>query len=168
MDEPDTQIRTNIKEGDIAPDFELTADDGRKVKLSDYRGKTVALYFYPMDDTPGCTTEATGIRDAWKEFIRRDVVVLGISSDDVDSHRAFKECYLLPFTLLADPQHTVCEQYGTWGMGDRAMRTTFLIAPSGRVLKIWELVNPAEHAKWLLKEIDKTVSVNSASGSPPQ
>jgi len=155
MTETDAIPKIGIKEGDVAPDFGLTADDGRHVKLSDYRGKLVVLYFYPMDGTPGCTTEAVNIRDAWQEFTKRDVVVLGASSDDVTSHQAFKECYQLPFTLLSDPQHVVCDSYGTWGMGDKAMRTTFLISGSGHVLKIWPLVDPAEHAKWLLKEIDK-------------
>ena len=151
-----TAIRVN--EGDIAPDFELLSDDGSQIKLSDYRGKTVVLYFYPMDDTPGCTTEAVNIRDAWGEFTKRDVVVLGVSSDDVTSHRAFKECYELPFTLLADPQHVVCDSYGTWGVNNKATRSTFLISDSGHVLKIWALVDPAEHAKWVLGELDKQLA----------
>lgn len=155
MTEADATPAITIKEGDIAPDFELMADDGRQVKLSDYRGKTVALYFYPMDNTPGCTTEAINIRDAWQEFVKRDVVVLGVSSDDVTSHKAFKECYALPFTLLSDPEHIVCDQYGTWGMDSKATRSTFLVDGSGRVLKIWALVDPAAHAKWLLEQLDK-------------
>jgi peroxiredoxin Q/BCP len=147
-----------IKEGDLAPDFELIADDGSQVRLSDYRGKTVALYFYPMDGTPGCTTEAVNIRDAWGEFVKHDVVVLGVSSDDIASHRDFKECYQLPFKLLSDPQHVVCDSYGTWGMDNRATRSTFLIAESGRVLKVWALVDPAEHARWLLEELDRQLA----------
>ena len=142
-------------EGDVAPDFELLADDGEPIKLSDYKGKTVALYFYPMDDTPGCTTEAVGIRDAWGEFIKRDVIVLGVSSDGIDSHREFKSCYELPFKLLSDPMHVGCDRYGTWGIDGRAMRTTFLISPSGRVIKTWRLVDPTKHAKWLLAEVNK-------------
>jgi peroxiredoxin Q/BCP len=161
-----TNTTSRIKEGDIAPDFELIADDGRQVKLSDYRGKTVALYFYPKDDTPGCTTEAVNIRDAWQEFVKRDVVVLGISSDDISSHRAFKECYALPFALLSDPQHVVCDEYGTWGVDNRATRSTFLIAETGRVLKIWALVDPAEHARWLLKEIEKAARIYEGMGLP--
>ncbi len=149
---------TKIREGELAPDFELTADDGRQVKLSDYRGKTIALYFYPADHTPGCTTEAVNIRDAWAEFVGRDVVVLGVSSDDIPSHQAFKECYALPFTLLSDPQHVVCDSYGTWGVNERALRSTFLISASGRVLKTWVLVDPAEHARWVLEEIDKQLA----------
>lgn len=145
----------SIKEGDIAPEFELIADNESTIKLSDYRGKKVVLYFYPMDDTPGCTTEAVNIRDAWEEFTKRDAVVLGVSSDDVVSHRAFKECYALPFKLLSDPQHVVCDLYGTWGMNNKATRSTFLISDSGKVLKIWALVDPAEHAKWVLEELDK-------------
>lgn len=152
----------SIKEGDIAPDFELSSDDGREVKLSDYRGKKVVLYFYPMDDSPGCTTEAVNIRDAWQEFVKRDVAVLGISSDDIPSHQAFKECYVLPFTLLSDPEHVVCDQYGTWGMNNKAARSTFLIDETGRVLKVWALVDPAEHARWLLEEIDRQFADNEA------
>ncbi len=157
MTKPVDNIAT-IQEGDIAPDFELTADDGRQVKLSDFRGKTVALYFYPQDDTPGCTTEAVDIRNAWAEFVKRDVVVLGVSSDDIPSHQAFKECYALPFKLLSDPRHEVCEKYGTWGVNEKATRSTFLISGSGEVLKAWPLVDPAEHAKWLLAEIDKQLA----------
>lgn len=150
-----TNATNTTKEGDIAPEFELLDDRGNQVRLSDYRGETVILYFYPMDKTPGCTTEAINIRDAWKEFVDRDVAVLGISTDDVESHRDFKECYQLPFKLLADPEHVVCERYGTQGAGNMATRTTFLIDETGRVLKIWTLVDPAEHARWLLDEIDR-------------
>jgi peroxiredoxin Q/BCP len=103
-----------VEEGKPAPDFELTTDSGESVKLSDFRGKPVVLYFYPKDDTPGCTTQACGIRDSYGEFKKAGAVVLGVSPDDEKSHVKFKEKYELPFTLLADPEHKVAEQYGTW------------------------------------------------------
>ena len=104
-----------IEEGKPAPDFELATDTGERVKLSDFRGKPVVLYFYPKDDTPGCTVEACGFRDAYSEFEQRGAVVLGVSPDDEASHVKFKEKYSLPFTLLADPEHRVADEYGVWG-----------------------------------------------------
>jgi peroxiredoxin Q/BCP len=101
-----------IEEGKPAPDFELAADTGERVKLSDFRGKPVVLYFYPKDDTPGCTVEACGFRDAYSEFEQRGAVVLGVSPDDESSHTKFKQKYSLPFTLLADPEHHVADEYG--------------------------------------------------------
>ena len=104
-----------IEEGALAPDFELTSDSGSAVRLSALRGKPVVIYFYPKDDTPGCTTQACGIRDAYGEFERAGAVVLGISPDSERSHVKFREKYDLPFTLLADTDHAVAEQYGVWG-----------------------------------------------------
>src|ERR1700757_709818 len=104
-----------VEEGKPAPDFALTSDAGETVRLSDLRGKQVVLYFYPKDDTPGCTTQACGIRDSYGEFERAGAVVLGVSPDSERSHVKFKEKYGLPFTLLADPDHAVAEQYGVWG-----------------------------------------------------
>ena len=104
-----------IEEGSPAPDFELTSDSGETVKLSALRGKPVVLYFYPKDDTPGCTTQACGIRDAYGEFERAGAVVLGVSPDDEKSHVKFRKKYELPFTLLADTEHEVAERYGVWG-----------------------------------------------------
>src|SRR5512139_2707598 len=101
--------------GQTAPDFELTADDGRAVRLSDLRGQRVVLYFYPKDDTPGCTTQACGFRDNYVEIQERNALVLGISPDDVASHVKFKTKFNLPFKLLADPEHKVAELYGVWG-----------------------------------------------------
>ena len=142
-----------IAEGQEAPDFELTSDAGETVKLSDLRGKPVVLYFYPKDDTPGCTTQACGIRDVYSDFRERGAVVLGVSPDDEASHVKFKEKYSLPFTLLADPEHEVAEKYGVWGekkfMGKKYMgvsRSTFVIDESGRVKKVFEKVTPATHA----------------------
>jgi thioredoxin-dependent peroxiredoxin len=129
-----------IEAGQKAPDFELETDEGGTVRLSDLRGKPVVLYFYPRDDTPGCTAQACGIRDAWSEFSDQAAVVLGVSPDTVASHRKFKEKYGLPFTLLADPDHAVAEQYGVWQEKSYAGRTymgihrsTFVIAPDGTV-----------------------------------
>ncbi len=142
-----------IAEGQEAPDFELTSDAGETVKLSDLRGKSVVLYFYPKDDTPGCTTQACGIRDAYGEFEQAGAVVLGVSPDDERSHVKFRSKYELPFTLLADTKHAVAEQYGVWGekkyMGKKYMgisRSTFVIDEDGKVKKVFEKVTPATHA----------------------
>jgi peroxiredoxin Q/BCP len=142
-----------IAEGQPAPDFELTSDSGETVKLSALRGKPVVLYFYPKDDTPGCTAQACGIRDAYGEFEQAGAVVLGVSPDSETSHVKFKEKYGLPFTLLADADHTVSELYGVWGekkfAGKKYMgvsRSTFVIAADGTVSKIMHDVKPATHA----------------------
>ncbi len=142
-----------IAEGQAAPDFELTSDAGETVRLSGLRGKQVVLYFYPKDDTPGCTTQACGIRDAWSDFERAGAVVLGVSPDSERSHEKFRKKYDLPFTLLADTGHEVAERYGVWGekkyMGRAYMgvsRSTFVIAADGTVKKVFEKVKPAEHA----------------------
>jgi thioredoxin-dependent peroxiredoxin len=142
-----------VSEGEPAPDFTATTDAGERVSLSDFRGKPVVLYFYPRDDTPGCTAQACGIRDAYAEFERAGAVVLGVSPDTEKKHGKFKEKYGLPFTLLADPEHEVAERYGTWGekryMGKTfwgVSRTTFLIGPDGKVAKVFPKVKPAAHA----------------------
>jgi thioredoxin-dependent peroxiredoxin len=142
-----------IAEGQEAPDFELTSDAGETVKLRELRGKPVVLYFYPKDDTPGCTTQACGIRDAYGEFERAGAVVLGVSPDSERSHVKFRQKYELPFTLLADTEHEVADRYGVWGekkfMGKKYMgvsRSTFVIDESGRVKKVFEKVTPATHA----------------------
>jgi peroxiredoxin Q/BCP len=139
--------------GEMAPDFTLPADDGRDVTLSSLRGKPVVLYFYPKDDTSGCTTQACGLRDAFPRFEALDAVILGVSPDTVKKHVKFKEKYELPFTLLADTEHAVAELYGVWkekSMYGRKYwgneRTTFLIAPDGRIARVFEKVKPAEHA----------------------
>ena len=142
-----------LAEGDPAPDFTLTSDSGDSVRLSDLRGKPVVLYFYPKDDTPGCTTQACGIRDAFGEFERAGAVVLGISPDGERSHVKFKDKYELPFTLLADTEHSVAEQYGVWGeksfVGKKYMgvsRSTFVIDADGNVKSVMHDVKPARHA----------------------
>ena len=142
-----------VQKGKPAPDFELTSDTGETVKLSDLQGKPVVLYFYPKDDTPGCTTQARGIRDVYGEFRDRGAVVLGVSPDDEASHVKFKEKYELPFTLLADPGHEVAEDYGVWvernAYGKTFMgieRSTFLIDSEGNVAKAMRKVKPDTHA----------------------
>jgi peroxiredoxin Q/BCP len=142
-----------VEEGKPAPDFELTSDSGETVRLSDLKGKPVVLYFYPKDDTPGCTTQACGIRDVYGEFERAGAVVLGVSPDSERSHVKFKEKYDLPFTLLADEDHGVSEQYGVWGekkyMGRTYMgitRSTFVIDAAGNVQRAMRNVKPDTHA----------------------
>jgi len=142
-----------VSEGTAAPDFTLTADGGQEVSLSQYRGKHVVLFFYPKDDTPGCTTQACGIRDAWGTFQRAGAVVLGVSPDREASHAKFKAKYDLPFTLLADPDHEVSEAYGVWGeksfAGRKYMgveRSTFVIGSDGTLVKAMRKVDPKTHA----------------------
>ena len=142
-----------IEEGKAAPDFELTSDTGETVRLSTLRGRPVVLYFYPKDDTPGCTTQACGIRDSFAEFEQAGAVVLGVSPDSEGSHVKFRKKYGLPFPLLADTDHTVAEQYGVWGeksyLGKTYLgvsRSTFVIDADGNVKKIFHNVKPASHA----------------------
>jgi thioredoxin-dependent peroxiredoxin len=142
-----------VEEGKPAPDFELESDSGHTVRLSDLRGKPVVLYFYPKDDTPGCTKQACGIRDVYGEFERAGAVVLGVSPDTVKSHVKFKGKYELPFTLLADPDKEVANAYGVWGEKERAgrryfgiKRSTFVIAADGTVKKAMLNVKPDTHA----------------------
>jgi len=142
-----------VEEGKPAPDFELASDSGERVKLSALRGKPVVLYFYPKDDTPGCTRQACDIRDAWGEFQRAGAVVLGVSPDGEASHAKFKSKYDLPFPLLADPTHEVSEAYGVWGeksfAGRKYMgveRSTFVIGGDGTVARVMRKVNAKSHA----------------------
>ena len=149
-----------IEKGQPAPDFELESDGGETVKLSSLRGKPVVLYFYPKDDTPGCTTQACGIRDAYGELERAGAVVLGVSPDEAGSHVRFKAKYDLPFTLLADPEHEVAELYGVWGekrnygrtyMG--IVRSTFVIDVEGKITKVMRNVKPDTHAGKVLQAL---------------
>jgi thioredoxin-dependent peroxiredoxin len=147
--------------GSVAPDFALPAGDGSQVGLAGLRGKTVLLYFYPKDDTPGCTTEACAFRDAWGELQARGVVVLGVSRDDAKSHQKFAEKYSLPFPLLSDEGGAVAQRYGVWveksmyGKSYMTMaRTSFLILPDGTVGHVWEKVNPDGHAAEVLAWLD--------------
>lgn len=146
-----------IQAGSPAPEFTLSDENGTTRSLADYRGKAVVLYFYPKDDTPGCTREACEFRDSIGAYRQAGVEVLGISPDDARSHTKFKEKFSLPFSLLADEGHKVAEAYGVWGpkkmMGreyDGVLRTTFLIGPDGVILKVFENVKPQGHAAEVL------------------
>lgn len=146
--------------GSAAPTFSLPDQTGKIHSLADYAGKWVLLYFYPKDDTPGCTTEACSIRDNWPKFKKAGVVVLGVSVDPVKSHAKFAEKYELPFTLLADEKKELVKAYGVWGqkkfMGRDYMgtfRTSFLIGPDGKIAKVYEDVKPADHAEEVLADV---------------
>ena len=142
-----------LQAGGTAPDFTLVSDAGEEVTLSQFRGSPVVLYFYPRDDTPGCTKQACGIRDVWTEFQARGAVVLGISPDSPKRHARFREKHGLPFTLLSDEEHAVAELYGTWvekrNYGKTYMgieRSTFVIDRNGTIATVMRKVNPAQHA----------------------
>jgi peroxiredoxin Q/BCP len=146
-----------ITEGEPAPDFTLPSDSGASVTLSQLRGKPVVLYFYPRDDTPGCTAQACDIRDVWGELQRTGAVVLGVSPDSPNKHAKFREKHGLPFTLLSDEEHDVGEKYGTWveksmyGKTYMGMeRSTFVIDADGNVAKVMRKVKPADHADLVL------------------
>jgi thioredoxin-dependent peroxiredoxin len=146
-----------LKEGDKAPAFTVATNGGGSVSLADFHGKHVILYFYPKDDTPGCTKEACAFRDAYADFKKRGAVVLGVSTDAVKAHDKFVEKFQLPFTLLADTDKKIVEAYGVWGekvfMGRKYLgthRVTFLIGPDGNIKKIWPTVKPEEHAAEVL------------------
>jgi peroxiredoxin Q/BCP len=146
-----------VEEGTEAPDFELPSDAGEPVRLSSLRGRPVVLYFYPKDDTPGCTKQACGLRDVYGEIEERGAIVLGVSPDTEASHVKFKSKYGLPFTLLADPEHEVAERYGVWvektSYGRRSMgikRSTFVIDADGKVVSAMIGVSPDGHAEKVL------------------
>ncbi len=150
------------KAGDKAPEFSLPDQSGKIHKLADYHGKKVVLYFYPKDDTPGCTKEACSFRDSFADFKEAGIVVLGVSVDDEKSHAKFAEKYDLPFTLLADKDKKVVEKYGVWGeknmYGKKYMgtnRVTFLIGEDGKIVKVFDKVKPDEHAKEVLEAFSK-------------
>lgn len=143
-----------------APDFELLDDTNVPRKLSDFRGRNVVLYFYPADDTPGCTKEACNFRDDYSAYEKAGVQVLGVSPDSVKSHAKFKKKFQLPFPLLADEGHKVCDLYGVWGpkkfMGreyEGVLRTTFLIDENGKIVNVFEKVRPAEHSAEVLSAL---------------
>ena len=149
-----------IREGEGAPDFELATDRGEDLRLSDLRGRSVVLFFYPKDDTPGCTREACEFRDRLAGFDQVDAAVLGVSADGVDSHRRFRDKYDLTFPLLADLDGEVSRRYGVWGekmLEGRPIegihRTTFLIDPEGRVERVWRKVRPEGHAEEVLEAL---------------
>jgi peroxiredoxin Q/BCP len=149
-----------VSEGNPAPDFDLVSDAGERVQLSALRGKPVVLYFYPKDDTPGCTTEACEFRDAYDRFREQGVEILGVSPDTEASHQKFKSKYELPFTLLADPDHRTAEAYGVWkekrNYGKTYMgidRSTFVIDADGKVAKAMRGIRPAGHAAKVLETL---------------
>ncbi|MCC6146607.1 MAG: thioredoxin-dependent thiol peroxidase [Anaerolineaceae bacterium] len=150
----------DIQENKAAPDFSLPDETGEVRKLSDFSGKPVLLYFYPKDDTPGCTTEACNFRDDYSAYERAGVIILGVSPDSPKSHTKFKQKYNLPFILLSDKDHIVSELYGVWGrkkfMGkeyDGIFRTTFLIGENGEIKKIFRNVKPADHSTEVLEAL---------------
>jgi peroxiredoxin Q/BCP len=149
-----------VEEGKPAPKFTLPSDTGEDVSLESLRGKPVVLYFYPRDDTPGCTAQACGLRDVWGEIQRTGAVVLGVSPDSPKKHAKFREKYGLPFTLLSDETHEVAETYGTWVeksmYGKKYMgmeRSTFVIDADGTVKKVMRKVKPADHADDVLASL---------------
>jgi peroxiredoxin Q/BCP len=149
-----------IKEHSIAPEFSLQDQDGVTHTLSQYRGKKVLIYFYPKDDTPGCTKEACGFRDEYTELTKAGLVILGISKDSVKSHKKFAEKYNLPFPLLSDETTEVAQAYGVWKkkkfMGREYMgieRMSFLIDEEGKVVRVYEKVNPDSHPKEVKQEV---------------
>ena len=154
-----------IEAGSKAPSFTMTADDGSKVKLTDLKGSIVVLYFYPKDDTPGCTKEACAFRDRQSELVKHGVTVLGVSPDNKESHVKFKEKFQLNFPLLVDKDHKVAEKYGAWreknmygkvSMG--IQRSTFLIDADGKVAKVWKRVQVDGHDAKVLEEVEKLKS----------
>jgi len=153
-------LELKLKEGDTAPGFKTATSGGGSISLDDLAGKPVVLYFYPKDDTPGCTKQACGIRDAWKDFQASGAEIFGVSIDSVQKHDKFIKKYELPFTLLSDGEKKIVEAYGVWGekkfMGREYMgthRVTFLIDGSGVIQKIWPKVKPEDHAADVLQAI---------------
>jgi peroxiredoxin Q/BCP len=151
------ELELKLNAGDVAPDFSAATSGGGRVSPADFKGRNVILYFYPKDDTPGCTKEACAFRDQFAEFKKRGAVVLGVSTDPVKSHDKFVEKFKLPFTLLADEDRRIVTAYGVWGektfMGRKYLgthRVTFLIGPDGRIKKIWPQVKPDEHVAEVL------------------
>ena len=150
-----------IAEGEVAPDFALPADDGTTWRLADHRGSWVVLYFYPKDNTPGCTTEAQEFRDLHQQFVERGAIVVGVSPDSAQSHQRFRAKHDLPFVLLSDPDHTVMATYGAWGLKklygrefEGVIRSTALIDPQGVVRKAWHRARAKGHAAKVLENLE--------------
>lgn len=143
--------------GEPAPEFTLADQNGKPHSLSDYLGKWVLIYFYPKDDTPGCTKEACAIKDAFPNFKKINAVILGISTDSVQSHAKFAKKYDLPFTLLSNEDKSVVQLYGVWSNGTK--RTSFLIDPDGFIAKIYENVKPEKHAEEVLQDLNKLTAI---------
>jgi peroxiredoxin Q/BCP len=156
-----TEPQLTLKEGDEAPDFSAVTSGGGRIKLSDLRGRLVVIFFYPRDDTPGCTKEACAFRDHFQQFESADAVLLGVSTDPVKSHDKFRRKFDLPFILVSDEDKKIVESYGVWGqksfLGRKYMgthRVTFLINADGRIQKIWPKVKPKEHAREVLAALN--------------
>ena len=152
-----------LSAGIPAPEFSALDEMGTTRRLADFRGRPVLLYFYPKDDTPGCTTEACNFRDDYSAYVNADVIILGVSPDSVKSHAKFKEKFGLPFPLLADEGHKIADAYGVWGlkkfMGreyEGVFRTTFLIDANGRIARVFENVKPAEHSAEVLAALRRS------------
>ncbi len=150
-----------LAEGSLAPDFTLKNDEGTSISLKDLKGKTVVLYFYPKDDTPGCTKEACDFRDNEKQFKKKNTVILGVSADSVESHGKFKKKFGLPFQLLSDPEKKMIQAYGVWKeksmYGKKYMgieRTTFVIGPDGKIMKIYPKVSVTGHIEDVLSSLN--------------
>lgn len=163
-----------VEPGQRAPAFTLTADDGSRVRLADFKGRPVVLYFYPRDNTPGCTREACAFRDLSPRFKKLGAVVLGVSTDSVESHQRFRDKYSLNFPLLSDPDHKVAEKYGAWRekslYGKKSMgiqRSTFLIDAAGKVAKVWKRVQVDGHDQEVLDALVKLATGNTKSAKSP-
>lgn len=161
-----SQHNLKLKPGDEAPLFALPDQDGHRQLLASYRSQWVLVYFYPKDDTPGCTAEACAIRDVWDDFAEAGITVFGISADPVESHSSFAEKYELPFAILSDEDKSVIDQYGVWQeksmFGKKYMgiaRTSFLIDKKGKIFRIYEKVKPQQHAKEILKDVETAKKV---------
>ncbi len=149
-----------LKEGAVAPDFDLATDGDGRIRLSELKGRRVVLYFYPKDDTSGCTKQACAFRDSIDEFTDREILVLGVSPDDVRSHDRFRDKYGLNFPLLSDPDHAVASAYGAWGAKkmygreyEGILRSTFVIGADGRIERVYPNVKPAENAAQILADL---------------
>ena len=154
------EVELKLKEGELAPKFSAETNGGGKMSLDELKGKNVILYFYPKDNTPGCTKEACAFRDHFAAFKKKGAVVLGVSTDSVKAHDKFVDKFKLPFALLADADKKIVEAYGVWGekkfMGRTyigTMRTSFLIDPSGKIVKIYEKVKPEHHAAEVIEDL---------------
>ena len=151
-----------LTEGNKAPEFELKDSQGKTHTLADFAGQTVVIYFYPKDDTPGCTKEACSFRDSYKDFRDAGIEIIGISPDTEKSHQKFQQKYELPFILLSDPDHAVCEKYGVWGLKknygreyEGVFRTTFIIDPQGVIKRVFKNVKPSDHSQEVLQAMQE-------------
>ena len=149
-----------LEVGQKAPEFSLVDNEGQANRLSDYQGQTIVVYFYPKDDTPGCTKEACSFRDSYEDYRKAGVEIIGISPDSEKSHSKFKKKHDLPFVLLSDPEHQVCEAFGVWGLKkmygreyEGVFRTTFIIGPDGTIKRVFENVKPSDHSEEVLAEV---------------